>query len=130
VDIEYTPFMYYGVRGVLQGDMNATRTWQDYVEYTAVNDNENVADNVAVQIAAIAQANRVRDIMIKAETAGVLIGLDNQHALGRGPPVVATHHLEEGEVLTLSDVSVFLEITAMNDVIAADCEIWIMVQGD
>ncbi len=128
--IEYSPFMYYGVRGVVQGDMNATRTWQDYTEYTAVNDNENIAYNVAVQIAAIAPASRTRDVLIKAQTNGALIGLDNQHALARGPPVVATYHLLEGERLILSDVSLFLEITAMNDAALANCELWIMVQGD
>ena len=129
IDVEYSPFIYYAVRGVVQGDMNPTRDWQDYDEYTAVNDNENVAYNIAVQLAALG-ANRVRDVLIKAEANGVLIGLDNQHALARGPPVVATYHLNQGEVLELEDVSLWLEITAMNAVALANCEIWIFVQGD
>jgi len=128
--IECTPFYFYGVRGILQGDMNPTRPICDYTEYTAANDNENIAYNIATAFIGTLNGHRVRDIMIKAQTNDVLIGLDNQVALARGPPVVALAHLEEGEVWTVSDHSHFLEITAMNAAIGQNCEIWIWVAGD
>ena len=127
--IEVTPFSFYGVRGMLQGDLNPTCEYEDYFEYTAANDNQNVAYNIATAFITARGGHRVRSLQIECVTNGAIIGFDNGHALARGPPVVGKR-LNPGDVLILDEVAYFASIDCMNLVIAANTNIIGTVVGD